>query len=46
VANNRKIVEVMAQTLEEMWWREFRQRIEDILKQEKIVVRAMEMTTL
>jgi hypothetical protein len=40
------VVDVMAQTLEEMWWREFRQRIEDLLKQEKIVIRAVEMRTL
>jgi hypothetical protein len=40
------VVEVMAQTLDETWWREFRRRLEDILGQEKIVVRAQEMRTL
>jgi hypothetical protein len=40
------VAEVMAQTLDETWWREFRRRLEDILGQEKIVVRAQEMRIL
>lgn len=39
------IVEVMAQTLDEAWWRNFR-RLEDLLSQETIVIRAQEMKTL
>jgi len=40
------VVEVMAQTLDEGWWREFRRRLEKVLRQERVVIRAQEMRTL
>ena len=40
------VVEVMAQTFDEDWWREFRTRLQQILRQEKLVIRAQEMRTL
>ena len=40
------IVEVMTDTLDELWWRKFRKRLEDLLRQEKVVIRAQEMRTL
>jgi hypothetical protein len=40
------IVEVMAETLDERWWRDFRRRLEERLGQEELVIRAQEMRTL
>jgi len=40
------VVEVMTQTLDEGWWREFRRRLEERLGQEMLVIRAQETRTL
>lgn len=40
------VVEVMAQTLDADWWREFRTRLQQILRQENLVIRAQKMRTL
>jgi hypothetical protein len=40
------VVEVMADQLDEEWWRLFRRRLEELLRQEKIVVRAQEIQNL
>ena len=39
-------VEVMADGLDENWWRDFRKRLEKLLGQEELVVRAHEIRTL
>jgi hypothetical protein len=40
------VVEVMADRLDEEWWRAFRRRLEGLLRQEKIVVRAQQIQNL
>ena|ERR1700761_1510182 len=40
------IVEVMADVLDENWWAAFRTRLEELLRQEKLVVRAQEIQEL
>jgi hypothetical protein len=40
------IVEVMADALDENWWAAFRVRLERLLKQEKLVVRAQAIQEL
>jgi hypothetical protein len=40
------IVEVMADTLDHGWWRDFRRRWEKILRQELLVIRAQDMEQL
>lgn len=40
------IVEAMCETLDSVWWRERRQRLEQEFRQEAIVVRAQEITLL
>jgi hypothetical protein len=39
------VVEVMVEALDETWWRGFRERLESLLKQEKLVVRSFEIRT-
>ncbi len=39
------VVEVMVGNLDEVWWRSFRVRLEKLLAQEEVVVRAFEITT-
>jgi hypothetical protein len=39
------VVEVMVEALDEAWWRGFRERLESLLKQEKLVVRSFEIRT-
>ena len=38
--------EVMADFLDEEWWKKYRQKLEDTFRQETIVVRALEATNL
>ena len=40
------VVEVMARTLDERWWQDFRRRVEELLDQEELVIRAQAMRTL
>jgi hypothetical protein len=40
------IVEVMAEALDHAWWREFRRRWEDSLRQDLLVVRAQSIERL
>ena len=40
------IFEVMADSLEREWWREYREELERVFRQEKIVVRASEFEEL
>jgi hypothetical protein len=40
------IVEVMAPELDQAWWRAFRRKLETLLDQEEIVIRAQNMTRL
>src|SRR4051794_10736781 len=40
------IVEVMAQTLDEAWWSSFRARLEAMLHQDEVVIRAQEIQKL
>ena len=40
------IYEVMAEELDAKWWGEYRQRLERRFKQEKVIVRAMEVRLL
>ena len=40
------IVEVMTETLDEDWWRTFRIRLERLLRQEKVVIRAQDIKSL
>lgn len=40
------VIEVMVEQLDESWWRAFRTRLEGLLKQEELVVRAFEIKTL
>jgi len=40
------VVEVMTDTLDTDWWRAFRARMERLLHQDKIVIRAQEIRTL
>lgn len=39
------VVEVMVESLDEAWWRGFRRRLEDLLAQDEVVVRAFEIRT-
>jgi hypothetical protein len=43
--DNIAVVEVMVQSLDAGWWRDFRQRLERLLDQEALVIRAFEITT-
>lgn len=40
------VIEVMAAELDEPWWRAFRRRLERLLEQEALVVRAFEIRCL
>ncbi len=40
------IVEVMAEELDEGWWREYRARLEERFRQEQVIVRAQEIRVL
>jgi hypothetical protein len=40
------VVEVMVERLDDIWWRGFRQRLESVLEQESLVVRAFEIHCL
>jgi hypothetical protein len=40
------IIEVMAPALEKRWWNRFRKRLEALLDQEEIVIRAQKFTKL
>lgn len=40
------VVEVMTDTLDADWWRSFRTRLEKLLRQDKVVIRAQEIRTL
>jgi hypothetical protein len=46
LADDIIVVDVMADRLDEEWWRAFRRRLEELLRQEKIVVRAQEIKNL
>jgi hypothetical protein len=39
------VVEVMVETIDRDWWQSFRQRLERLLAQEKLVVRSFEIRT-
>ena len=40
------IYEVMAESLDEKWWGKYRRRLEKRFKQEKVIVRAVEVRVL
>jgi hypothetical protein len=40
------VVEVMVDSLDRTWWRNFRQRLERVLEQESLVIRAFEIGRL
>jgi len=40
------MVEVMVETAEREWWEEYRQRLQELLRQESIVIRAVPMERL
>lgn len=40
------VVEVMVETLDPDWWHSFRQRVERLLAQERVIVRAFAIETL
>ena len=40
------MVEVMVETLDERWWTDFRRRLETLLRQEAVVIRAQDIRTL
>lgn len=40
------IYEVMAESLNEPWWKKYRKRLEKLFKQEKVIVRAQEIKVL
>jgi hypothetical protein len=40
------VYEIMANTLEKTWWRDFRERLEKLFKQESVVIRAQLMEIL
>jgi hypothetical protein len=40
------VYEVMTPTLDRIWWKRYRRRLEEILRQETIVIRAQKMETL
>jgi len=40
------VVEVMVEMLEDDWWRDFRQRLERLLDQQSVVIRAFEIRRL
>lgn len=40
------VVEVMVEMLEENWWRNFRQRLEHLLEQQSVVIRAFAIRRL
>jgi hypothetical protein len=40
------MVEVMVETVERAWWKGYRQRLQELLRQESIVIRAVPMERL
>jgi hypothetical protein len=40
------IVEVMTQTVDEIWWGEFRRRVQKLLDQEQLIIRAQKIVIL
>ena len=40
------VYEVMTSTLDRIWWKRYRGRLEEMLRQEAIVIRAQKMETL
>jgi hypothetical protein len=40
------VIEVMAETLDKGWWRNFRKRLEKFLHQKKVVIRAQKIIAL
>ena len=40
------VYEVMAQTLEKAWWKEYRVRLQNLFRQESVVIRAHKLVLL